>query len=1134
MFMKKRYPIVKPTLFYLLMTICFLSAFAGRKNSPEHRSPKANINWTGAVSSDWNNSNNWQGLVLPSTNSNVSIPAGLSRYPVVNSGNPNVNTVTLETGSGNQPTLTISSGTFTVTGNFNIDAGTLTQTGGTIVVSSGGMDVTGNFVQSGGIFLSNIQLNIKTNGTLTQTGGTIHMAGNTGTAPTDNVVVAGDGTIIQSAGQIDTKDITIQSGGSYAQSGSGLLKMYHNYKNSGTFIATSGTVEFADDGSSQAWPSASAIDQFYNVTVDAGNTVVVDKAGTIKISGNWTNNGTVVITKNSNVVEFNGSGAQNIGGTGITTFYSLVTSGSGIKTAGMNIIANSLDNGGSSNTASTFYIGPYLLLAASIDNTNATIEFSGATNGLVLSTGTVLYDGTSQTLTAGTYNALSVMQGGTKSMGGSVSTGSLTLNSGSSLTIGSNTLTINGPVTGTGVLKGSSTSNLVIGSNAGMLNFDQTSAATRSVKNLTFNSGSSATLGTAMDVYGDILLTASTFNLNNKNLTLRSTSTYTARIGNLTGSTLSNATNVTIERYIKDAGGATGGRRYRLLTPTVNTSGSIKDNWMEGQMNTAIGTNVNNIPGYGVQITGAGGNANGFDKTASNASSLYTVTNGSTLTYSAVGSTSGTLNAKTGYFLFIRGDRSMNMTLPSTVNMPTSATTLRATGSLITGTQTNFTNSLTGGAGNLNLITNPYPSPIDWSLLQPACSNISQYYTFWDPEVGSRGAFVTVKTDGTRSNSSSAGTVKIQAGQAFFVQATGAATPVISLQESHKSTGDNVSVFRTTTGPAESFAIDLNAKWPDDTYKNADGVLALFDNNYSAAVDADDANEISNWDENIAISRPGAHLAIEARPVITANDTIFLFMNNMKQQDYQFEFTPTAFSNTNLKAELVDNFTGLRTLLSVTAQVTFNFSVTPDPASRATDRFKIVFSPLAPLPVSFTGIKAIKKIKTVEVEWEVAGQLNISKYEVERSNNGTDFIYAATQAASGSGTLNASYSWTDNNPAAGYNFYRVKSVGIGGEVKYSGIVKVEFGNSSYGIKVVSNPFTSNTITMLINNNDKCNYQWRLVSNDGLQVAAGEMQHDGGLSTRNIVVPSNLAKGIYHLQISTQGRSQICLDVLAAQ
>lgn len=44
------------------------------------------INWIGAVNNDWNNTNNWSCNTLPTLETDVLIPAGLSNYPEMNTG----------------------------------------------------------------------------------------------------------------------------------------------------------------------------------------------------------------------------------------------------------------------------------------------------------------------------------------------------------------------------------------------------------------------------------------------------------------------------------------------------------------------------------------------------------------------------------------------------------------------------------------------------------------------------------------------------------------------------------------------------------------------------------------------------------------------------------------------------------------------------------------------------------------------------------------------------------------------------------------------------------------------------------------------------------------------------------------
>jgi len=679
---------------------------------------------------------------------------------------------------------------------------------------------------------------------------------------------------------------------------------------------------------------------------------------TIDISGDLNYLGTVNTGNAINLIS-TGKGIQTISGNGNAVMFSgLSVSGTA---PGSNLVLSSANGGTNITLGDINGGGMYITPGNSIVLNGNNLIFSN--KGTIDGTGTITGSPTSSIVinktdaasfgslyfskNAGILNDLTINHSGTASadakLGSSLEVvGTLNIAAGA-LSIGANTLTVSGPIAGNGTITGSASSSLVVGgSNQGqVLKFTQTGANTRSLANLSLRNGSSASLGSPLDVYGSINLSSATFHLNDMHLTLKSNTDNTARIGDLTGSTLDGATNVTMERWIKLRDGGTG-RAYRLLTPTVNTATSIKENWMEGQMNTVIGNNVNNIPGYGTQISGPGGNVNGFDVTQSNDPSLYYTSNGTTPGYTAAPTSSDPLNAKTGYFMYIRGDRSMSMQIPLGPGMPTSSTTLRATGTILQGTQTSFTNPFDAEAGSMNLVTNPYPSSINWTSVYNNSSNISDYYTIWDANYGWRGGFVTVSSSGIAS--SGAANQFIQSGQAFFVQSTGG-VPSLNIHESDKVDINNNNVFRQPAPATESFATALYFRDADGSRNLADGVIAVYGNEYSAKVDRYDATEVSNWDENIAINRNGKHLAIESRPVISSEDDLPLYISNMRQRTYEFEFTPSAFSNSSLEARLIDHLTGTQTLLSVTEKTIVPFSVNADPRSSAPDRFMVQFGP---------------------------------------------------------------------------------------------------------------------------------------------------------------------------------------------
>lgn len=704
-----------------------------------------------------------------------------------------------------------------------------------------------------------------------------------------------------------------------------------------------------------------------------------------------------------------------------------------------------------------------------------------------------------------------------------------------SLFLANRTLTINGPVTGGGNLSGSSTSALVIGGPAGTINFNQTSAATRSLNNLTLTSGGSAILGNALDIYGTVALTSASLNLNAKNLTLKSDTNNTARIADLTGSTLTGGTNVTMERFIKlrtpgtGVGAANYGRAYRLICPTVNTTGhptkpTIRDNWMEGGLVNSIGGTSNPVPGFGTHITGAGGNANGFDVTQTNQSSLYNTANAIVPTYTAVGNTNGSLNAFTGYFLYLRGDRSVSTQVPLSPNMPTTSTTLRTTGTVVTGPVSSFSNAFTGG-GALNLVTNPYPSPIDWQAVRAASTGITNFYTFWDPNNGTRGGFVTV-------SSAETGPLRyIQSGQAFFVESNGVGTPVVNMLESHKAAGNNNDVFLVPPPPAEAFAIQLYFTEPSNYRRLADETDAWYGSNYSAAVNEEDAREINNWDENISIAREGKHLAIEQRPVIVLRDTLPLFMNNIKQQGYEFEFRPQAFTNTALTAELIDNFLGVRRPLSVTDPTVVSFQVTADAASSASDRFMVVFGPGRPLAIDAISITARAKNQGVQVDWQAKTETDMDKYEVEKSTDGTNFSKQNTTAAIGNSTVPVNYGWFDANPVSGYNYYRVKAFDRSGTIKYTSVVKVNISSGQPAISVMPNPVTTNSFGLRLTDLDKGVYTLILYNSIGQQVYNSKLQHDGGTVIKQIQPGIALANGNYRLLLLGDNNTRLTVSII---
>ena len=232
-----------------------------------------------------------------------------------------------------------------------------------------------------------------------------------------------------------------------------------------------------------------------------------------------------------------------------------------------------------------------------------------------------------------------------------------------------------------------------------------------------------------------------------------------------------------------------------------------------------------------------------------------------------------------------------------------------------------------------------------------------------------------------------------------------------------------------------SLEIDLNVFNPDGTAAIADGALYNFSPAANDSVDRDDAYKIWNFSDNLSLRQGTSYLTINNRTVPAAGDTMRLSLNNTRTASYQLQLVPAALPNVSLS--LVDKYLGTVIPISLSDTTKYTFSVGVAVASsKAADRFVIASEKTRfLLPVTFTKVAATAKNAGVEVGWKVENERNIASYEVEKSPTGTGFTKLGTLKATGAG----SYSLVDAAPQKGMNYYRVKSVGVGGGKSYTAL-----------------------------------------------------------------------------------------------
>ncbi len=301
----------------------------------------------------------------------------------------------------------------------------------------------------------------------------------------------------------------------------------------------------------------------------------------------------------------------------------------------------------------------------------------------------------------------------------------------------------------------------------------------------------------------------------------------------------------------------------------------------------------------------------------------------------------------------------------------------------------------------------------------------------------------------------------------------------------------------------------------------ADGNRVVFDAQYSNNVDMYDAVKMMNPGENFGLLRAGYTLAVEARQPISDGDTLHYRMTNLIPQVYTMRVEVQYLANTAALAELVDRFTNTRHYISLSNTNSFPVAVTTDPASRASNRFYMVFSTMmaGPLPVKFTDTQASQSnTKSISVQWKVEEELNVDRYEVERKDNDGPFEMIGKVRTNAPGSNQ--YQYRDNLAAFNTVFYRIKAVDIDGKVNYSPIVKVKNAALSYALfTAYPNPLKGTQLNIRMQDAATGNYQVKLVNAFGQPAFNGKIKLTQADQTIPFVLGNQLAAGIYTLQVT---------------
>ena len=957
-------------------------------------------------------------------------------------------------------------------GTYNGNTGTITLNGpGTTAGGSGTQNFNNLMVAASLISFTNSSISISGNLATTVPGSFSQASGGTFTMTGAGKTISGSGIAVDNL----TISGSVSTSPSFAIAG--------NLTVSGSFTSTAGTITMSGAAKTISGPGTSSI---YILSVTGSITTAVD----FTITAGLIVNGSLAAS--AGTTTFAGTAAFS----GTAGLFNVVINGTQLQLSANSIL-------GIANT--------FTITAGTLDVTSFvpnTVNFNG--------TG-------AQIINAINYNNLTLSNGGSKTAAANITiNNNITIQSGTSVTVSGGTLKIAGAINNAGTFDVSAGTIEMNGASSQVIPagvFDG-----NSIRNLIISND--VTLQGALSVSNTLSFGSSNNILSTGDfLTLKSDAGGTARLADITngGTESGNAVSgkVTIERYIP------GRKSWRLLSVPVTAAGapSINEAWQEAVVSG------NPSPGYGTQITG-GTNANGFDLGVNTNPSILVYSNGSN-SLPGLPNVPGTYAPITdypGYFLFVRGNRSTNLSLGA--NAPVSNTTLRIKGNLNTDDI-----NMNVNAQNSTLAGNPYPSAIDFHSLTK--NNVKDKVYIWDPKMaGTRGVggYVTLIWNGSSYDAtSSVSPVSryIPSGEAFFVESSDGTNPgILTFKEADKTSSGSDNLFRPVYN-SEKLRIDLLAVDAAGAASLSDGTLTAYGDNYSNKVDANDASKYSNIGENISILRENNKLSVERRHTIEGPDTTFLNIYNLNKQTYQLQVTTEGMGNAGLYAVLKDKYSSAinNTPLTMGGVSNISFTINSDAASYNRNRFSVVFAKQSVLPVSFTSVQARQQQNDIVVSWNTATETNVKNYEVQTSSNGNKYTGISTVTTIGNNGGNAAYSFVDSNASVGFHYYRIRSTSFSGRENYSQMVKVNMVKTGGEITVYPNPVTNGQIKLQLNNMPTGQYHIRILDMLGQVKMSEVFNHNGGSAAKKMQLATDASKGIYTLEILTPGNNKTAISIM---
>jgi len=188
------------------------------------------------------------------------------------------------------------------------------------------------------------------------------------------------------------------------------------------------------------------------------------------------------------------------------------------------------------------------------------------------------------------------------------------------------------------------------------------------------------------------------------------------------------------------------------------------------------------------------------------------------------------------------------------------------------------------------------------------------------------------------------------------------------------------------------------------------------------------------------------------------------------------------------------------------------YLITLDGFAGTACQYRLAVGSVVILPIELLSFEGKQRGSVVDLLWSTASELNNDYFTLEKSRGDGNFIPFGRVEGAGNSSSLIRYSYTDDSPDAGINYYRLKQTDQDGRFSYSDIVAVNFTGGKHDLYTVYNP-VSNEIEVVHDSPENCKSILRIFDMTSREIYSEEVETHQG-NNRYSIHSFPFSKGIY--------------------